>query len=596
MHLLHPQIAPWRRKTEHGLSVMLLVREARPLRAWLRLLPDNEEELIEMAPAGERHGHLCYQAELPWDGGNPATLYSFKLQFDGGQAWLAADGPHRHVPPEAVHFRALPGDEPPDWLARQVFYQVFPDRFCRGQPGPLQRDELHPQARDQALIRHWNEPVPLHRPTDTFYGGDLPGVIQQLDYLQHELGVTALYLNPVFSSPSNHRYDTSDYHQVDPALGGDAALQALCEALRERGMRLVLDAVINHTGNHHPWYTDPAAETRAWYAFDDAGRVRGWKGYDSLPVLDYAQPAVRRAMYEAPGSVLQRWMEPPYAIDGWRLDAIHMLGEGAGSRHNDRLMREIRRAVKQHRPDACLLGEHFFEATRWLQGDQEDGAMNYYGFAHPVRAWLAGLDGNGHPIALSTPDFERWLTRARTALPFAQQLAQLNLLGSHDTARLLTLLDGDVEAMQLALTLLMTYPGVPCLYYGDEIGLQGGPDPDCRRCFDWRRPHWNHRLFEHSRELVRLRRSRPELSQGEMLTLACSGEVYAYVRYDAEAATLVAVNRGEACGVTLDLTALPLPPCRWQPAQGATAVAPAGQQLRLELPRRGAAVLCSQPG
>jgi alpha-glucosidase len=598
MELLHPPIAPWRVRGDAGCELTLLLRGDPPVRAFLRHLPDNEEELVALQPAGEHAGWQRWRAQLPWDAGNPVTRYCFKLLLtDGRQAWLAADGIHPRVPAEAVHFRVHRHEQPPAWVRDQVFYQIFPDRFDRGQDGPTRLPPDVPGQRPNEALA-WGDRVPLDKPTTVFYGGDLAGITRRLGYLRDELGVTALYLNPVFASRSNHKYDTEDYAQVDAGFGGNAALAQLRDATREHGVKLVLDAVVNHTGAQHPWFnrdgghdTLGAAQSAEspwyhWYAFEADGRVKGWKGYDSLPVLDYAQPAVKAAMFEAPDSVMRRWMQPPYAIDGWRLDAVHMLGEGPGAWNNAGMLQAMRRAVKAQDPQAYLVGEHFFEATRWLQGDQEDGAMNYEGFAHPLRAWLAGLDITGQPIRLSTPEFAAWLRRTLAVVPYENQLAQLNLLDSHDTARFLTLLGGDVAAMRLAVTMLMTYPGTPCIYYGDEIGLEGGADPDCRRCFDWDRNHWNRPLFEHYRSAIARRHARRELREGGLVELHADGDIYAFARFTDRAATVVALNRGTApAQLRLDLRALPLPATCWDSVEPTLQIAP-----------RGAAVLSSREG
>lgn len=582
--LIHPQSAPWLTLDEAGPRVTLLAPAGATGTPFVRHLPDNEEELLPMQPAPAPDGWQAWTADVPWDGGNDATRYVFKWVQPQDCGWLAADGVHRQVPPDAVHFRVNRLHRPPEWVAQQVFYQVFPDRFARGQDGPV---TLPPDVPGQAAneVLSWGERPPMDRPTTVFYGGDLPGLQQRLDHVQQALGCTALYLNPIFRSRSNHKYDTEDYFEVDAGFGGNEALAGLRQETRRRGLRLVLDAVVNHTGAQHPWFnrggghdTLGAAQStkspwRRWYAFDDAGVARGWKGYDSLPVLDYARPEVRQAMFEAPDSVMRHWMQAPYSIDGWRLDAVHMLGEGHGAANNAGMLRAMRQAVKAQDPEAYLVGEHFNEATAWLQGDQEDGAMNYYGFAHPLRAWLAGLDLNGHRVQLDTADFARWLRHGMATVPWANQLAQLNLLDSHDTPRFLTLLQGDTQAMRMAVTLLMTYPGTPCVYYGDEIGLEGGADPDCRRCFDWDPQRWDRGLFEHYREAIARRQARTELRTGAFVELAADGAVYGFARYDANGATAVFVNRGtEAQRVIPSLATLPngtaLPPHVDVPARG----------------------------
>jgi alpha-glucosidase len=606
MFLLHPAIEPWIAVGASGLDLVLLTDEPVPEgRVWVRSLPDNEELLTAMRPDGTDGPLYRWRAGVAWDRGNPLTLYAFVVATAAGPLWLAADGVHPHVPPEAQHFRVHPEERPPSWVREQVFYQVFPDRFARaGQAQDRQGEILHGGRRMPVVQAEWGAEIDPAQAANTFYGGDLPGLTQRLPYLNDDLGVTALYLNPVFAASSNHRYDTSDYTQVDPHLGGNAALAALRGATRERGMRLVLDAVVNHTGVDHPWFDrwgrhggNGAAQSlaspwRGHYAYDAEGRPLGWKGHASLPVLDFASPALQAAIYGDPDSVLRRWLQPPYAIDGWRLDVVHMLGEGPGARNNAHHVRAIRRALRQDNPEAYVLGEHFAEATRWLQGDQEDGAMNYYGFAAPVRAWLAGLELGGVRRPLDTAAFENWLTRAVAAIPYANQLAQLNLLGSHDTPRLLTELGGDLRRLQLAMTLLFTRPGVPCVYYGDEIGLQGAGDPFCRACFDWERSHWATGLWSHVQRLARLRGRRTEWQCGATLTLGQGEDWLAYARYTAGAASVVVVNRGADRRLNLPWQRLPVQPRAWTSLEGAAVQAGPGAPP-LTVPACGSVVLLS---
>lgn len=578
MILLHPAISPWLIRGPEGCRVTLLCGGS-PGAVYLRAEPDNEELLIAMQPAGTSNGLARYVADLPWDRANPTTHYAFKV-LDGGQRWLAADGAHPYQPPREVMFKVCRDDTPPGWVADQIVYQIFPDRFCQGDPAlAVATDEyVYGPGRSRVVRQPWGAPVDPATAATAFYGGDLIGVRHQLGYLQDELGVTALYLNPIFTSGSNHKYDTEDYDHVDPHLGGDAALAALAAAVRARGLRLVLDAVVNHTGANHPWFNRDARHPtrgayqgadspwRGWYRFDDAGYA-SWKGHASLPVLDFANPEVRAMVYGDRDAILRRWLRPPYAIDGWRFDVIHMLGEGPGAHNNARYVRAFREAVREENPEAYVLGEHFGEATRWLQGDQEDGAMNYYGFALPVRAWLAGQDVAGAPIQLTTPELERWMTAARARVPYANQLAQLNLLDSHDTPRFLTMVGGDLARMALAVTLLFTYAGVPCIYYGDEIGLAGGGDPDCRRCFDWDRARWHAELHAHYRQLIAWRKRRAELRHGAYQTLTITDDALAFARITERAVTVVAVNRGAAPAVlAIDPGALPLAVAAWRDA------------------------------
>lgn len=608
MLLLHPQIAPWLVRTERGCRISLLT-DARQVQAiYLRTLPDNEETLLPMrrCAAAADSGLQHWEVLMPWDGGNPATLYAFKVLQAGQQRWLAADGEHRHVPPEALHFR-VPRAAPPDWVRHQVFYQVFPDRFAIGDSSDCNRhgETVYGSQPRPAQQLAWGQKLDPEHANTSFYGGDLDGLRQRLDHLQCCVGATAVYLNPVFTSGSNHRYDTEDYDNVDPHLGGNAALERLSQEMRGRGMRLMLDAVVNHTSTNHPWFNrwgrhegvgadqSPESPWRDWYAFNEQGQPMYWKGHDSLPVLDFANPALRAAVYESEDAILRRWLRPPFAIDGWRLDVIHMVGEGAGAVNNTQHVRGIRQAIKQENPQAYVLGEHMSEATRWLQGDQEDGSMNYYGFAQPVWAWLAGEDVNGHAARLDTADFEAWLTRARAAIGYDTQLVQFNLLGSHDTPRWMTRVQGRVSRAKLGMTLLFAYPGVPCLYYGDEVGMEGGADPDCRRCMDWSGTSWNPDVLAHVQALARLRRERSEWREGALAVLAAGEDWIALARYTEHAASIVCINRGAASDVVLPLAALPLALQRWATPGGEVFCAEQGL-LRLSLAAEDSCVLLGQ--
>ena len=527
-----------------------------------------------MTEAPPRGRYRVFEAALTFDPASGQTLYAFKVLCANAQWWLDAAGISPRMPPRERFFRLAHAHAVPDWVPDQIFYQIFPERFRNGDPS------LGPHAgaytiRDEGPIRAkaWGEPIDPRRPNSEFYGGDLAGVREQLGYLA-DLGITALYLNPIFTSPSVHKYDTEDFEHVDPYLGGDQALAALRTATAERDMRLVLDAVFNHCSDTHPWFNrwDTHPQAGAYDSLDapyrdafifhdpaDPDSYQCWQGAKVLPVLDFANPRVQDYFYASRDAIVRRWLRPPYAIDGWRFDVIHMLGEGTGATNNAAHVRALRQAAREENPDAYILGEHLSEATRWLQGDQEDGAMNYYGFAVPLRAFLAGQDINYHRVRIDAAELDAWLTDARSRIPYANQLCQLNLLGSHDTTRFLTLLDEDRALMRSALLMQFTYPGVPCVYYGDEIGMTGRNDPYNRACFDWDQTHWDHDLHGFIRALARLRRDHRALRRGAYQTLIADGDRFGFARFDAHEQLLVLINRAAAPAqaIVVDLRALP---------------------------------------
>lgn len=605
--LLHHQVPPFLAQQGESIRVQLWLRaEEAPSGVYLRLEPDNEEKLVPMGLSEGSGAWRVYEAPLSPNPSDPLTVYVFKVLWPDHQVWLDAAGPSPRLPLRERFFRWRFGDSPPDWVPDQVFYQIFPERFRASGASPPHPRLGQEIRRGQGPIRckPWGTPIDPRHPNTELYGGDLQGVRLALDYLQ-DLGVTAIYLNPIFTSPSVHKYDTEDFEHVDPGLGGDQALAELRAETRKRGMRFLLDAVFNHTSDTHPWFnrwgTHPEAgayqsEHAPWrsaYTFADAADPESyfcWHGSKVLPVLDFANTLVQDYFIRSPDAIARRWLRAPYAADGWRIDVAHMIGEGTGARNNARVLGELRRAVKEENPQAYMLGEHFAEATRWLQGDLEDGAMNYYGFAHPVRAFLARKDINYHPVRTDAADLDAWLTDARSRIPYANQLCQFNLLGSHDTARFLTLVEGDRDLMALALTLLFAYPGVPCIYYGDEIGMTGANDPYNRSCFDWDPAHWDRELRTLVQRLAALRRAHPALRRGAYQTLWAEGDRLAFARFDETEMLVVAVNRAErpVHGLRVDLRKLPWLPAAVNTLLGGGGGALEATSLVLDLPAKGA--------
>ena len=567
----HAPIPGYLEQTASGYRVALRIpRRLAVSQAWVRSEPDNEEVLSPLTPVFEDALSITWHGELRLNTAEDVTIYCFKLLVNGVQLWQGASGAAPYLPERSRHFRLNPHYRPASWVWSQVFYQLFPERFCDGDPSNnVQTGDYLYEGRP-VVAKRWSELPTRGQGAREFFGGDLAGILQRLPYLQ-ELGVTAIYLNPIFASPSSHKYDTMDYTQVDPHLGSNKLFAKLCAELRQRGMRIVLDAVVNHTSERHPWfdrygehptpgaYQSAAAPTRDFYVFHnprDPESYAGWYNVKTLPVLDYASAELRQRIYEQDDAVLRTWLREPYQIDGWRFDVIHMLGEGAGARNNHTYVRHFRQALRQENPEAYVLGEHIFEASRWLQGDQEDGAMNYWGFTLPVWAFLANIDFRGHRVQLTAAEFQELLARARAAIPFENQLSQFNLLDSHDTPRLLTLLGGDKALFKAAVTMLLSYIGVPCVYYGDEIGLEGEGDPDCRRPFPWDRAAWDCDLRAHYQRLIALRKTRPALQRGAIIDLYAEGDLLAFARLLDGEILITILNRGEAKRVSLPLNAL----------------------------------------
>jgi alpha-glucosidase len=531
--------------------------------AYIRSEPDNEEFLSPMQLAQSDDTWQIWQGVLKLDTTHEVTLYAFKFLSEGSQYWLSEMGITPYFPERDTHYRYNPHYQAASWVWSQVFYQIFPERFADGDPSNNVKEGEYLYEGKPVVVKKWNE-RPGKNGAREFYGGDLEGIRQHLDYLQ-DLGITALYLNPIFVSPSSHKYDTIDYDTIDPHFGSNETFAQLCADLRSHNMRLILDAVVNHTSERHPWfdryaehetpgaYQAKESKTRDLYVFlsDDPDSYVGFYGVRTMPILNFANQVVQDEVYKKDHAILRKWMRPPYSIDGWRFDVIHMLGEGRGAKNNHQHVRAFRETLREENPEAYVLGEHFFEASKWLQGDQEDAAMNYYGFTRPIREFLAGVDFRGHAVHIEAQDLDFMLQRARSKIPFPIQLSQFNLLGSHDVARVLTVFKGDVALLKIAITALFTYIGVPCIYYGDEVGLGGGNDPDCRRTFPWDTALWNQDLLEHYKQLIQLRKGSRVLQEGAFVMLYAQGDIYAYARVLEKDIVITVLNRGEASFIEL---------------------------------------------
>ncbi|HSN77945.1 MAG TPA: alpha-amylase family glycosyl hydrolase, partial [Anaerolineae bacterium] len=465
-------------------------------RVFVRSAPDGEQAFVRMEPEDAAGPARWWQVELPVN--QPLVHYRFALEAEDGVWWLNAAGPGHFDPLDAEDFKLLADYDPPAWLHSSVFYQIFPDRFANGdpdndpQPHEYEYRGHGPQTFPWGTLPPDDYPFPL-----VFFGGDLHGITQHLDYVE-QLGINALYLNPVFTAPSNHKYDVIDYEHVDPHFGGDEALAALRAALDQRNMRYLLDIVPNHCGYWHPWFTaaraDASAPEAAFFTFTEhPEKYAAWLGVWTLPKLNYKSTELRRRIYEGEDAVFRRWLRSPFSADGWRVDVANMLARHGGDQLEAEVWAGIRQAVKDEKPQAYLLGENFFDASRQLQGDQLDATMNYAGFTNPLLYWLDHFQVSQHGEPRHVESNVPWPTEAlaatwqasRASIPWTIARQQLNLLGSHDTARILHVVKGDAARNRIAVAFLLTYPGVPCIYYGDEIGMSGAGDPDNRRMMRW---------------------------------------------------------------------------------------------------------------
>jgi neopullulanase len=444
----------------------------------------------------------------------------------------------------------------PDWAKHAVFYQIFPDRFARS-------GQVDHQA--EVDLKPWGTPPG----EQGFQGGDLYGIVNRLGYLD-DLGITALYLNPIFASAANHRYHTYDYYAVDPLLGGNDALRALLDAAHARDIRVVLDGVFNHASRgfwpfHHVLENGPDSPYADWFVIHDwplnpypdsasePHNYDAWYGLPALPEFNTDHPPVQDFLLD----VAQHWID--FGIDGWRLDVPNEIDDPP-------FWHRFREVVKTAAPDAYLVGEIWHEGPEWLAGDRFDGLMNY-----PLLDPVLGFFGAGslrtyskssldfEPIG--APAFADAVLHLLHLYDWEATCAQLNLLDSHDMARAKWILDENVAALQQAVLFLMTMPGAPCIYYGDEVGLSAAGDPHCREAFPDDEADWDTRLLSFFRDATALRHQHEVLRTGRVAWLEATGRTIAFRRTLDDQTALVAFNAGDTPAPLAlpDDTALPTP-------------------------------------
>lgn len=505
----------------------------------------------------------------------PKLTFSFAfLMRDGRPVYRCRHGIDHSVEPldrYTVDLSTMTPFETPAWAQGAVIYQIFPDRFANGDPS----------NDPQGTVAWGSTPAWL-----AFQGGDLRGVTEKLPHLA-DLGVDIIYLNPIFASPSTHKYDCSDYYHVDPAFGGNEALRELVDAAHAQGMRVILDASFNHchprffafqdlvkNGESSPyrdWFTVHEWPVRVRYrphlaeAAAAAGREQylrylhnftevsgvelepvtgegalveptylAWYGVLDMPKINLSNPETRAYFLD----VTRYWLRE-FKVDGWRMDvARHIVPD---------FWDDFRAAAKEVNPDCYLLAEIWGNTAPWLQGNQFDGTMNYF-FRDLVVDFFATQK-------MDAADFLEGISRMLAL--YAPQVTACcqNLFSSHDVPRLLHEAGGDLARLRLATLFQLTMPGAPGIYYGDEIGMNGGQDPMNRGAFPWDKPEtWDRETLELTRALIRLRKAHPALRNGEWRFLfQHRADAFGFERISEDERIMVVINRGQAIEQELSL-------------------------------------------
>ncbi|MDR0848760.1 MAG: glycoside hydrolase family 13 protein [Propionibacteriaceae bacterium] len=417
----------------------------------------------------------------------------------------------------------------PDWLHDAVFYQIFPDRFANSNPDADLPD----------TVAWESEPTPTN-----FFGGDLEGMTQHLDHIA-SLGANGIYLNPIFEADTNHRYDGKNYFAVDPRLGDLAAFRRFIDSAHGVGIKVILDGVFNHSGIGHPYFQDVmehegASDYVNWYSVENfpvtshpVPNYRTFAGCWDLPKWNVYNPLVRQHHLD----VASFWLDE--GIDGWRLDVPWLVPHG--------FWRQFRELVKRENSEAYIVAEEWREPEQWLQGDMCDGTMNY-----TLRALILGFTTG----SLDAVEFSAGVNTLRDRIPDGFHHGMLNVLGSHDTERVLTTHSGNRSRCALAHSLMFLSQGAPMVYYGDEVGLTGENDPGCRGSVPWDESAWDGAMVDHVRGLTALRANTAALRRGTQDCWAVDPDTVALVRDWDGARVIGIVHRGS--GIRVETSSLPI--------------------------------------
>jgi alpha-glucosidase len=561
-------------KLDSKISIKIKLYKENPVKnIFIRIAPNGEQIFLNMNKTIFNSFFQYY--EISFQIVTKITNYRFGIVTEDNLFWFNSKFKlFKATPPDIYDFKIIAEFENPDWVKESIFYQIFPDRFFDGNQTNNVKNEEYSLHGKKANAREWDdEQTTEHEyPNLDFFGGDLAGIMQKIPYLK-QLGISSLYLNPIFHAPSNHKYDILDYKKIDPYFGSNKEFADLVKELHKNGIKIILDGIFNHTGEGHRWFNKlnlfkekiGAYNSKDSPYFDFYTFVTwpeeyiSWMGHKSLPKLNYRSERLRQEMYKNSDSVMKFWLDEPYNIDGWRIDVANMLARQDESQLQNEIWKEIRKEIKNFKKNSYLLGEHFFDGSGLLDGEKLDAIMNYQGFNFPLLKWLIKedlayiLENNetikqNLPVSFTVSDFKEQLENFRALLPFQLQLLNFNLLSSHDVPRFLTRIKKDqfhnIEQYKLALIFLFTYIGVPCIYYGDETGMEGSYDPDNRRPMNWKENTWNQEIYQFYKKMIEYRNIRKEIQNGLYIELYAQDEIYSYSRID-EKVSIILLNNNQ---------------------------------------------------
>lgn len=507
----------------------------------------------EMKKGKLLHGLQYYETSFLM---NMHTLsYSFKLYSKNQIYYYTQKGITAYSQDEECAFRIVHGYHYKSWVAKSVFYEIFPDRFFRSERNIIREPRNYTYLDHKPFsVADWNQMPDQYYSSYCldFYEGNLDGITEKIPYLK-ALGINAIYLTPIFFSPTTHKYDAIDYFTIDPWLGGDQAFCALCEQIHANNMRLILDIPLNHTSQESLWfnrngsffdksigaYNNFNSKERGYYYITPNNDYLGWNGLLQYPKLNYQNEDLQSIMFKSNNSILKKWIKPPYNIDGYRFDAANEVGNVSKPGFQKILWEDICSELRKENQELYLFGEEWFDANTYLRDGIWDGCMNYYGFARPIRQLVEHQDYTGfnkeiRPSQLYSVDScISQIKQVYNKLPWVIQQSQYNLLDSHDLPRLHNCKNVCLEQRTAAILLQYMFPGTPCIYYGDELDISGHTEaPEGYRYpMPWEKNYENCFIFKLYQTLNKLKTSEQALWDGCCFFDSVGEECFLIIRF-----------------------------------------------------------------
>jgi alpha-glucosidase len=531
--------------------------------------PQGELFFHTMHCAGSDFYFDWYSITLPLN--STIFRYKFLLIIENMELYYTPSGLFENEVSEEYSFSLYCNADFSSWSPEAIFYQIFPDTFCRVGNTELDNEPFVFQNREQKfslkrILSDWNDeiiPINLETLTIQYFGGNSEGIRSRIQYLK-ELGINAIYLNPMYKSRTNHRYDIIDHSAVDQLFGNEEQLAEMIRDLHDNDIKIIFDAVLNHTGLFHNWF-DLLGEYETRGAFSDKDSIFSdyyyfhehpyeyacWLGARELPKLKLENPEVVEHLITGKDASIKKWLRGPFQIDGWRVDTANLLGKYPEVSFADSFNRLLHTSIKEENNDGYILGESFYDPKDLIASDKYEGIMNYRGFLKPVTKWLTGTlrfspwedERKEFSIKFDAQSLSNQLKSVRSMIPHQNQIRMFNLLNSHDTPRFLSEVENNTALYKLAVVLLYTYIGIPSIFYGDEIGLSGGDDPYNRKVMPWDSDSRNLELFVFFKKMISLRKENRVLQYGSFIELLTEGDLYVFCRKLHEQTVIVVLNR-----------------------------------------------------